>query len=506
MKIYKLFYKTLICVAVAGGFSSCVNSWLDESPNDSTNASSAISSSADLNTARIGMYAILRGNSTLDDYYAARMIYYGDVRGEDMQAVTGGGGRTTVSYKMTWTTPTDAPYIWQTPYIVIERANNIITAAESGTLSDESTAKTDIAQYEAEAKVARAMAHFDLVRVYGKPYTMDSTSFGVPVVSSVLEPTVQEGRNTVAEVYKQVISDLTSAINSGALQTTKDDGYINVWAAKALLTRVYLTKGDNQAALNVAEDIIAHSPYTLWTNAQYVDAWDKSNSAHTNEALFEFVITSSSYWTDREGIAYLYAESGYNDAVATKSFIDKVKTDDPNDVRLGTILLPKNSTNIKAFTDTVTKVTYPAYINKYRNDGGDVRYSDVMILRLSEVYLSAAEAAYKLGDKTTAAKYLDAIVNRADTAKHATASTITLTQILWERRKELIGEGQRFFDAMRNNETIVRYTRTADQGWNAPLKSYAMSYDRTYYKALLPIPQSEIDANAVIAKQQNTGY
>jgi starch-binding outer membrane protein, SusD/RagB family len=506
MKIFNLLYKTLICVAFVGGLSSCVNNWLDESPYDSTDASGAISSSTDLNTARIGMYAILRGNSTLDDYYAARMIYYGDVRGEDMQAVSGGGGRSTVSYNMTWTTPTNAPDIWQTPYIVIERANNIIKAAESGTLSDESTAKSEIDQCDAEAKVVRAMAHFDLVRVYGNPYTMDSTSLGIPVVSSVLEPTAQEGRNTVAEVYKQVISDLTSAINSGALQTTLDDGYINVWAAKALLTRVYLTKGDNQAALNVAEDIISNSPYTLWTHDQYVNAWDKNNSVHTNEAIFEFLINNSSYWTDREGIAYLYDESGYNDAVATKSFIGKAKADDPNDVRLGTILLPKDSANIKMFTDSITKVTYPVYINKYRNDGGDVRMADVVLLRLSEVYLSAAEAAYKLGDKTTAAKYLDAIVNRADPVRHATASSITLTQILWERRKELIGEGQRFFDAMRNNETIVRYTGKADRGWNAPLDSHSMSYDRTYYKALLPIPQAEIDANSVIAKQQNPEY
>lgn len=503
MKTIKYLSYLWMAVVIMLGLSSCGNNWLDTAPYNAVDASTAISTSTSLGTARVGLYALLKGNSSLTDYYSARMIYYGDVRGEDMQAASS-ATRVQGSYDMSYKTAADAPSIWQTPLAVIQRANGIIAAVDEKKISDADANAAIVNQYYNEAKVVRAMAHFDLVRVYGKTYTADNgASLGVPVVTTVLDPAAQIGRNTVAEVYTQVIKDLTEAISSNALATDITNGYFNVWGAKALLTRVYLTQGDNTKALSLAEDIIKNSPYKLWTNKEYTNAWAEDNGAHSNEALFEYCITSTSDWTDREGIAYLYNEDGYGDAVVTKSFIDKITAEDPNDVRLNVILPPYTDDNIKLYG------TNRVYINKYpgaASNGNDMRLSDIILLRLSEVYLSAAEAAFKLNNKTVAATYLNAIVNRADPSKTITAADITLDKILWERRKELIGEGQRFFDAMRNNETVVRYTSTADQGWQQVLSKEAMSFDRSFYKTLLPIPQSEIDANTVIASQQNTGY
>lgn len=496
-------YLLYICTCVASlGLSSCANNWLDREPYNGVDAGGAIATSTDLATARAGLYAVLRGNSTLTDYYAARMIYYGDVRGEDMQA-TASATRVQNCYAMTYSSASDAPSIWQTPYAVIQRANNMIAAVDENKITDITTASATVKQYYAEAKVIRAMAHFDLVRVYGHTYTQDNgASLGVPIVTSVIDPGAQIGRNTVAEVYTQVIKDLTEAISSNALPTTITDGYMNVWSAKALLTRVYLTMGDNTNALATAQDIINNSPYKLWTNAQYTSAWAKDDPAHVNEALFEYCITSTADWTDREGIAYLYSEDGYGDAVVTKSFITKVTTDDANDVRLN-VILPSTTDDNKALYGSSR-----VFVNKYQGaSGGDMRLANITLLRLSEVYLSAAEAAYKLTDKKTAAMYLNDIVQRADPNNTAiTQDNITLDKILWERRKELVGEGQRFFDALRNNETIVRYTSDKDQGWQQALNQEAMSFDRTFYKTILPIPETEIDANTVIAKQQNPNY
>lgn len=81
---------------------------------------------------------------------------------------------------------------------------------------------------------------------------------------------------------------------------------------------------------------------------------------------------------------------------------------------------------------------------------------------------------------------------------------MTLERILIERRKELVGEGQRYFDALRNNETIVRYTSEADKGWHASLSKDAQSFNRDYYKAIAAIPQAEINANKNI--KQNPQY
>ena len=137
---------------------------------------------------------------------------------------------------------------------------------------------------------------------------------------------------------------------------------------------------------------------------------------------------------------------------------------------------------------------------------GDPRYSNVPMMRLSEIYLTAAECAFNLGDKASAAKYLNAIIeNRtSDATKVVTADNITLDRIYIERRKELVGEGHRYFDCLRRDEKIVRYTSEADKGWHKVLNKDAQSFTRDYYKAISAIPQSEINANPNI--KQNEGY
>lgn len=156
----KNIFKSIIFGFAALALSSCVNNWLDTEPADGVDANSAITTSDDLYNARTAMYQILKGTSTYSDYYGARMIYYGDVRGEDMQNEAS-GSRTQALYSMSFKTASDAPSIWQTPYIVIRRASRIIEAAQSGQLSGN---EEEINQYNAEAKVIRALAHFDLDR------------------------------------------------------------------------------------------------------------------------------------------------------------------------------------------------------------------------------------------------------------------------------------------------------------------------------------------------------
>ena len=138
------------------------------------------------------------------------------------------------------------------------------------------------------------------------------------------------------------------------------------------------------------------------------------------------------------------------DVCATKSFVELL-AEDPQDVRANVFLAP-SADKKKVFNGA------KVYLNKMPAYNGDVRYSNIPLLRLSEVYLNAAEAAFRLGNTTKAAQYLnDIIKNRtSDTTKQVTASDVTLARILLERRKELVGEGQRFFDALRNNETITR--------------------------------------------------
>ena len=509
MKVLKSIYKVMGCAILAASLSSCVNDWLDVAPSDGTDADAALTSSSDLAAVRTGMYAALKGNSNLVDYYGQQFFVYGDVHaGDDYQYNNlGGSNRASFYYDMNYQTASEfssstssSNVAWKSPYIVIGRANRIIAAAEGGALSDAAEAKATIDQYAAEAKVLRALAHFDLVRIYGKPYTEDQgASLGVPLVTGVLESNAKPARSTVAEVYTQVVKDLTEAISSNALATETEPGYVSVWGAKAILSRVYLNMGDYANALSVAEDIIKNSGAALWTRDQYFKAWDAS-TPNESEFLFRLNVAGSTDSNDLNGIGNLQQREGYKEMVATKKFVDML-TSDPEDVR-NEMFLPAT-----AAKEVATYGTNKVYLNKLRGQGGNLRNVTIVpIIRLSEVYLTAAECAFRNNDKTKAVEYLnDLVKNRTTTeASLATVDNITLERILIESRKELIGEGQRYFDALRNNETITRYTSEADKGWHKTLSKDAQSFNRDYFKAIAAIPQAEINANPNI--KQNTGY
>ena len=509
MKVLKSIYKVMGCAILAASLSSCVNDWLDVAPSDGTDADAALTSSSDLDAARTGMYKALKGNSSFVDYYGQQFFVYGDVHaGDDYQYNNiGGSNRASFYYDMNYQTASEftsstssSNVAWKSPYIVIGRANRIIAAAEGGALSDAAEAKATIDQYAAEAKVLRALAHFDLVRIYGKPYTEDQgASLGVPLVTGVLESNAKPARSTVAEVYTQVVKDLTEAISSNALATETEPGYVSVWGAKAILSRVYLNMGDYANALSVAEDIIKNSGAALWTRDQYFKAWDAS-TPNESEFLFRLNVAGSTDNNDLNGIGNLQQRDGYKEMVATKKFVDML-TSDPKDVR-NDMFLPA-----KAEKEVAVYGTNKVFLNKLRGQGGNLRNVTIVpIIRLSEVYLTAAECAFRNNDKTKAVEYLnDLVKNRTTTvASLATVDNITLDRILIERRKELIGEGQRYFDALRNNETITRYTSEADKGWHKTLSKEAQSFNRDYFKAIAAIPQAEINANPNI--KQNTGY
>lgn len=497
------------CAILAASLSSCVNDWLDVAPSDGTDADAALTSSSDLDAVRTGMYKALKGNSSLVDYYGMQFFVYGDVHaGDDYQYNNiGGSNRASFYYDMNYQTASEftsstssSTVTWKSPYIVIGRANRIIAAAEGGALSDAAEAKATIDQYAAEAKVLRALAHFDLVRIYGKPYTEDQgASLGVPLVTEVLESNAKPARSTVAEVYTQVVKDLTEAISSNALATETEPGYVSVWGAKAILSRVYLNMGDYANALSVAEDIIKNSGAALWTRDQYFKAWD-AGTPNESEFLFRLNVSGSTDNNDLNGIGNLQGRDGYKEMVATKKFVDMLSAD-ANDVRNDMFLPATADKEVAAFG------TNKVYLNKLRGQGGNLRNVTIIpIIRLSEVYLTAAECAFRTNDKAKAVEYLnDLVKNRTTSASAlATESDITLDRILIERRKELIGEGQRYFDALRNNETITRYTSEADKGWHKTLSKEAQSFDRDYFKAIAAIPQAEINANPNI--KQNTGY
>lgn len=142
-------------------------------------------------------------------------------------------------------------------YTTINDVNNVLNAL--GVVAADQKSRV-----EGQAKFIRSSSLFDLVRLYGKSFNDgDPTkNDGVPIV---LMPTIgvtdanSVKRNTVSEVYAQVIADLTDA---EAKLSTINGFYTNKYSAAAMLARVYLQKGDYTNAVQAANRELG-STYSL---------------------------------------------------------------------------------------------------------------------------------------------------------------------------------------------------------------------------------------------------
>ena len=490
--IYFILISTLAVFSV-----SCKSDFLDTvPPNEVTDEESVV----DMKSAKMvlnGVYYMIKGTSSYREYYAANMVYYGDVRGTDVMAADA-DKRANWVYFLDFVGAIDVENMWYIPYKVIDRANRLMLKMEAGAAVD--ATDENIKNYVAQCRMARALAHFDLLRVYSKFY--DDSALGVPIMLTPASYKDKPARSTVKEVFDEVIlPDLEYAITNMA--SDNGNGYFNKWAAMGLLARVYQYRGMDAKALETAQELITKSPYKLWSNADYVNNWSSDpQSQATSEVLFQIMINSTVDWTDREGIAYLLSAEGYNTMKISKNFYDLINTNYINDVRSKLLVA-----SAKEKDGSATK-GLNVWIDKYRaKDDQDLRLANIPLLRLSEIYLIASESAFKTNNFSVAVDMLNAIITRGNpNATQVTTSTISLDRILQERRVELFGEGQRYFDLIRNNREIVRYTDDNNIGWNQLLQPYARSYNRNFYKAILPIPNREIIANPNIAGQQNPEY
>lgn len=459
--------------------ASCNADWLDVTPPTSVETDKAITTEAEAQTALRGVYRYLSAHG----YYGDNYIYYAEVKGEDMQCRTD-NSRGASFYRFDDKSGSSmASLCWNAPYVAIRQANNIIAQIETGKVVGNAR---EIARVKAEALAARGLAHFDLAKLFGLPYTLNNgESLGVPIQTKAMGPEYKPARNTVAQCYQQAIDDFTLAIPD--LAQVRTDGAINVWTAKALLSRIYLYMGDMVNALSMAEEVM-DGPYKLWTNAEYASVWGQDFSS---EVIFELIFNSIET-SGGEGAPNVYWENGYNDIILTEKFLELLQ-EDPNDIR--------NEVTAHPTLNGVPDISSPRkYLIKFPGKNrSNPMDNNMYVIRLSEVYLTAAEASFKQGDIDKAQKYLNAIVTRANPDRSVLKEEITLDRILLERRKELVGEGHFFFDAMRTGRTITR-----KGGWHLSLGGNASEITTADYRIALPIPQAEMDANKNM--KQNDGY
>ncbi|TCN58799.1 RagB/SusD family nutrient uptake outer membrane protein [Flavobacterium circumlabens] len=318
---------------------------------------------------------------------------------------------------------------YQDLYTVIFYTNVLINeGSKKLQISDERN------QLIGEAYSLRAMAYFDLINLFGKPYNPATAGSdkGIPLALEIdLEQVFIP--QSVEVIYNQIISD------------TKE--------AEKLLTVSTQTKGLNYRFSKVALYSLESRVYL------YQQQWQKSQDAANkalaiNNVLVDLKATPvlATKYDSKESILAL--EDGYINGLKRTSYA---------------------STDLLAAYNRTTDLRFPVYflasgsrfrIQKGANDDQKCSF------RTSELYLTKAETALKLnniGDaKTTVLsfiknRYTAAGYTQLETTVNAMNATDLTNFILEERRREFAVEGHRWFDLRRTTQKEIIHTLNGDE-------------------------------------------
>ncbi len=478
--------KHIIIILSIFVFTACSEDWLTVEPSTALTPEMAFQSLDDAEVAMNGVYSMLFTRTSGATYYGADIFTYGDVKGDDVRTFEP-GKRTGSQYRYIETPESSTSGFWTRPYFGLMNTNAILPLVDNlpATTPAEEARKVAI---RGQALALRALFHFDLVRIYGPMPANGSPNDNAAVLAvEVIPPDENRARNTVGELYDQIIEDLLAAIPL-LTDSRVTDGTINSWGAKALLSRVYLYNQQYDLAFDMAEDVIENGPYSLLTYEEYEESWFEG---YASEGIFEVVFTPQEN-SDREGIGYLWEPGGYGALTLTDSFIELME-EDPDDIR--NTVIQDDERVIIGYEEEEDEdgniievpVYRQGYVAKYPGKAGEsTRINNSRVIRLAEVYLIASEAALKSGNQAAANQYLKELYD-IRTDRDNDVGDVDLDRILLERRKELVGEGHRFFDLMRNGLPVIR---TGDDHF-----ALTLELQPDDYRAIQPIPQFERNAN-----------
>lgn len=364
-----------------------------------------------------------------------------------------------------------------------------LTNAALEGLSASSTLTPSIKQQlTGEAYFVRGILYFYAVNLFGDVALVTTTNEQANAISA---------RKSKAQVYQQIVQDLTAAQNILSVQylgadvktATSERVRPTRWAATALLARTYLFTSDWSNAEAQASKVISNSPtYSLALNP------DSVFLKNSNEAIWQLQPVNPTLNTN-DGKTFILTTSPVGSSSSPVALSQTLLSIfETGDIR-----------RKKWIKDTVFNAIPYSYPFKYKvkaGTGASVTWTEyTMILRLAEQYLIRAEARAQQGNITGtsgALSDLNAIRNRAGLSPYAgtTDQASVLAAILHERQTELFTElGHRWLDLKRTSSIdAVMGTVTPQKGggaWNSS-------------KALFPIPNSDILSDPSLT--QNPGY
>ena len=448
---YKTFFiKTVMAVGITIAATSC-EGFLDITPDGQVKRDEMLATNEGVEDALYGVYAKLR-NTTL---YGQEMYFSSlEIMSQTLYCYGNTGVTALGQYDYNNTTVKNVfAMIWNDMYNNISNVNSVLNAP----LVDGANAyPANI--YKGEALALRAMMHFDLMRLFAEQITVNPNAKGIPYATefSLKTPDFE----TLAENYNHVLADLQEAerllADEGEYENTTSfmadrQIHLNLHAVRALMARVFLTKGDKEKALEYAEKVIVQSGRQLKTKTEVIN--DVAGVLSKKECLFG--VYFSGFYTQVS--AKLQQTISYSSLDLRGDFLEMYEK--------GVSGLDFRTTAY--FTSVDLGGTAKYRLSKFTDiydlqNNASARPADLIqginMIRLPEMYYIAAECLLDK-DYPKALDYFNEVVtNRGlDALSGEGEETLTQEVINTERYKEIIGEGQTFFNMKRLNLSIPSY-------------------------------------------------
>lgn len=455
----KIIYKITFALLLGASFASCSEDALDPShPTLRDTDTQPLATDQDLTMLVNGMYKRMAA----PEYYGRDYIIFGEARTDNAFSAGYSNRFVTVSqYRINIgdAYPNDT---WLQIYRIIHSANLILNAP--GITGDADA----ITEAKAQAYAFRALAHFDLMKLYGQQHVQNGgvSALGVPYRRTSDVNSTTNVRNTVAEIRQYAYEDLDLAIetvsNTSKIKFTKQ-------ALHGLKARMALYFGtffpEDYALAKTEAELAINEGGSIILEGDFIPSFASGDLAVNS--VFDIGVPADDH-NSSNGLFEIYNGQAYGDIVLTDDVWDVFEE---GDIRKDSLMI-----NYDSYEDLRN-------IGKYTQER-----SNIKIVRFEELVLTLAEASFRTGDVATALESVNQIVTNRGLVAY---TSITLEDILKERRRELMFEGFRFDDMMRTNQDIPV----------SPQLAAPVVYGST--TLAFPIPLREINASGMT---QNQGY
>ena len=343
-----------------------------------------------------------------------------------------------------------------------------------------------------EALAYRALSHFWLVQLFAKRYDSqtDNTQAGVPLL--LKSDIRKQARSSVAGVYKQITEDLNHSITLLSEKNIPERIYkthFNTAIVKGLRARVAMTMQDWENAKKYSQEAIQESGCTLMDREAYRKGF---NDVTNSEWLWGFLQLPDQSLQDYSFAAFMCFDNNSISIQSTpKCISERLYNSIPaSDVRKELWMDPAQIPWVAPSANH----TMAPYMNRKFLTKGKKNLSDVCFMRLGELYLTLAEAQARLNEKDAAKTLYDLVKTRdPEYMQSNNTGTALIEEILFQRRCELWGEGFRFTDLKRLNQSLDRTNSNHEQSICIQLTTPAG--DKTWE---FLFPESETNANELI--------